>query len=757
NDIPDDFFLHDSRSNGYLGYSSNQPELTSGTVEFVASVEYMVRPPQPAAYLFVFDCSAHAYHLGYLPVVAKTILDCLRQIPGDSRTLVGFIGFDSKLHFFNLGDKQPLHLVMPDIQDVFLPSSENLLVNLQAKMSLIEEFLSETLPKFPFVDNVHNPGVVDSGSALGPALTAAYKVISSIGGRVTVFQAALPNQGSNDGSILSNREDPNSRTTSSSNSSSLTPLLNPVTDFYKKLALDFNEHQVAVDLFSLCHSYSDLATVGQISKISGGSVYYYGGSGQMSSNSQRVLSRFERDLRRYLTRNVGFEAVMRLRCTRGLSIHTFHGNFFVRSTDLLALPNVNPDSGFAMQLSIDEDIKDFNAVCFQAAVLYTNAVGERRIRVHTLSIPVVSNIADVVSAVDQEAVVSLLAKMAVDRSLNSSIADSREALLNAVLDLISTYRNIAPFEARSDVVICHAGRLIPLYISALLKHPAFRVGLSTKVDERVYSMEKLKTLPICYLMNFIYPNLYPLHFDYNFEAGEFPRPVQLSFANIERNGVYLLDTFDCMYLYICKSVHPQLLADVFGVSQWSQIPDDGDSETSSHLHTGNPLKSSAKSATPAKYQHNTGQQHINSHNSVPHKHSQNMVQVPNGYPTNDYSSNVIPIPKFDNRTSKRLHALFECLLESRPFTPHFFILRFVTNTCAGRIPDQTHNSTLFDCDIYKEEFYSFYCLFFQFNCCCFREDSRLRYSFLQYMYDDRNEAALSYYEFLQHIQQQLKS
>lgn len=33
---------------------------------------------------------------------------------------------------------------------------------------------------------------------------------------------------------------------------------------------------------------------------------------------------------RYLTRKIGFEAVMRIRCTRGMSLHTFHGHFFVR-------------------------------------------------------------------------------------------------------------------------------------------------------------------------------------------------------------------------------------------------------------------------------------------------------------------------------------------------------------------------------------------------------------------------------------------
>ena len=118
NDLPDDFLV-DPRTKNYLEYPLNQPELTSGSVEFIASVDYMIRPPQAAAYLFVFDCSTHAYALGYVPVMAKIICESLENIPGDSRTLIGFIGFDSNIHFFNLGDVQPTHLVMPDIQGKF--------------------------------------------------------------------------------------------------------------------------------------------------------------------------------------------------------------------------------------------------------------------------------------------------------------------------------------------------------------------------------------------------------------------------------------------------------------------------------------------------------------------------------------------------------------------------------------------------------------------------------------------------------------
>lgn len=87
-----------------------------GSVEFIAPVEYMVRPPQPASYLFLFECSAHAHQLGYVPVLAQSILSSLDMIPGDSRTLIGFIGFNSKVHFFNFSEDQVTHLVMSDIQ-----------------------------------------------------------------------------------------------------------------------------------------------------------------------------------------------------------------------------------------------------------------------------------------------------------------------------------------------------------------------------------------------------------------------------------------------------------------------------------------------------------------------------------------------------------------------------------------------------------------------------------------------------------------
>ena len=52
-----------------------------------------------------------------------------------------------------------------------------------------------------------------------------------------------------------------------------------------------------------------------ISKFSGGCVSYY--PSYHAVRSPHLAEKFETDLRRYLTRKIGFESVMRIRCSKG--------------------------------------------------------------------------------------------------------------------------------------------------------------------------------------------------------------------------------------------------------------------------------------------------------------------------------------------------------------------------------------------------------------------------------------------------------
>ncbi|XP_023565804.1 protein transport protein Sec24B isoform X4 [Octodon degus] len=561
NDVPEEF-MYNPLTRSY-GEPHKRPEVQNSTVEFIASSDYMLRPPQPAVYLFVLDVSHNAVEAGYLTVLCQSLLENLDKLPGDSRTRIGFMTFDSTIHFYSLqeGLSQPQMLIVSDIDDVFLPTPDGLLVNLYESKELIKVLLNALPNMFTNTRETH--------SALGPALQAAFKLMSPTGGRVSVFQTQLPSLGAG---LLQSREDPNQRS-----STKVVQHLGPATDFYKKLALDCSGQQTAVDLFLLSSQYSDLASLACMSKYSAGCIYYYPSFHCTHNPSQ--AEKLQKDLKRYLTRKIGFEAVMRIRCTKGLSMHTFHGNFFVRSTDLLSLANINPDAGFAVQLSIEENLTDTSLVCFQTALLYTSSKGERRIRVHTLCLPVVSSLADVYAGVDVQAAVCLLANMAVDRSVSSSLSDARDALVNAVVDSLSAYGSTVSNFQHSGLIAPASLKLFPLYVLALLKQKAFRTGTSTRLDDRVYAMCQIKSQPLVHLMKMIHPNLYRI--DRLTDEGAVhvndrvvPQPplLKLSAEKLTREGAFLMDCGSVFYIWIGNGCDSHFIEDVLGYPNFASVP-----------------------------------------------------------------------------------------------------------------------------------------------------------------------------------------
>uniref|UniRef100_A0A2K6F544 SEC24 homolog B, COPII coat complex component n=1 Tax=Propithecus coquereli TaxID=379532 RepID=A0A2K6F544_PROCO len=503
NDVPEEF-MYNPLTRSY-GEPHKRPEVQNSTVEFIASSDYMLRPPQPAVYLFVLDVSHNAVEAGYLTILCQSLLENLDKLPGDSRTRIGFMTFDSTIHFYNLqeGLSQPQMLIVSDIDDVFLPTPDSLLVNLYESKELIKDLLNALPNMFTNTRETH--------SALGPALQAAFKLMSPTGGRVSVFQTQLPSLGAG---LLQSREDPNQRS-----STKVVQHLGPATDFYKKLALDCSGQQTAVDLFLLSSQYSDLASLACMSKYSAGCIYYYPSFHYTHNPSQ--AEKLQKDLKRYLTRKIGFEAVMRIRCTKG----------------------------------------------------------ERRIRVHTLCSPVVSSLADVYAGVDVQAAVCLLANMAVDRSVSSSLSDARDALVNAVVDSLSAYGSTVSHLQHSALVAPSSLKLFPLYVLALLKQKAFRTGTSTRLDDRVYAMCQIKSQPLVHLMKMIHPNLYRI--DRLIDEGAVhvndrvvPQPPlqKLSAEKLTREGAFLMDCGSVFYIWIGKGCDNNFIEDVLGYPNFASIP-----------------------------------------------------------------------------------------------------------------------------------------------------------------------------------------
>jgi len=72
NDVPQAYFAPCDAAGQRVDRDS-RPELTCGSVEFVATAEYMMRPPQPPVYMFVIDVSYGAVASGVLQTAVDTI------------------------------------------------------------------------------------------------------------------------------------------------------------------------------------------------------------------------------------------------------------------------------------------------------------------------------------------------------------------------------------------------------------------------------------------------------------------------------------------------------------------------------------------------------------------------------------------------------------------------------------------------------------------------------------------------------------
>ena len=124
-----------------------------------------------------------------------------------------------------------------------------------------------------------------------------------------------------------------------------------------------------------------------------------------------------------------------------------------------------------MPAQVEEKMPDNALAYFQAALLFTSSKGERRIRVHTLALPIVSDLGALFKNSDAQAIAALMAKMTVERALTSKLQEAREALVKMTVDIFKVFRNkFASSQGQGMLLAPGPLRLLPLLVLALLKH-----------------------------------------------------------------------------------------------------------------------------------------------------------------------------------------------------------------------------------------------------------------------------------------------
>lgn len=546
----------------------SRAEVKYGVCEFIAPPQYLVRAPQAPTYVFLLDVSSHAVENGLLATAAQTIQESLDRIPNkNDLTKVAFLGVDSSLHYFHIpapsSEAEPSIVVVSDLDDPFLPLPSGILVKLSECRASIDLLLSKLGEMFAQNKNPNN--------ALGSALRSAHNLISNIGGKVICLTATIPNIGH---AKLTHREDRKFFGTPKE-----TTLLKPASAFYKNFAIECNKNQITVDMFLFSQKYQDVASLCSLPHFTGGQTYFYPGwNAGVAEDAVKFASEFSK----HLSMEISMEAVLKIRVSNGIQVRGYHGNFFNRSEELCSFPTFPRDQSYSVDLSITDNIsKPF--VSFQIAILLTTCNEERRIRVITLSLPTSSSLIDVYASADQLAITAHLTHAAIDKVTSSGLQAAREFLDVRLFEMLQTYKKdlmATNIGSSSPLQFCANLRMLPLLVNALGKHLGLRKSVQIPSDMRSASLSLLNTLPIKYLIKYIYPDFFSLY-DMPEEAGlpseetgiiTLPPKQNLISERIAPHGLYLIDDGQTMFIWVGRDVVPQLCLDAFGVTSVNEIP-----------------------------------------------------------------------------------------------------------------------------------------------------------------------------------------
>ncbi|VAI29058.1 unnamed protein product [Triticum turgidum subsp. durum] len=273
--------------------------------------------------------------------------------------MVGIATFNSTIHFYSLkrAQQQPLMLIVPDIQDVYTPLHMDLILPVSGCRDSLEQLL-ESIPSM-----FENNRVADS--AFGAAMKAGFLAMKPTGGKLLVFQSVLPSVGTGS---LSARET-EGRSNISSGDKEAHKLLQPVDKTLKTMALEFAEYQVCVDVFLTTQSYTDVASISVVPSTTGGWVYYYFPFSALSDPAKLF-----NDLRWNITRPQGFEAVMRVRCSQGLQVQDYSGNFCKRVPTDIDLPAIDSDKTIMVSFKHDDKFQENSECGFQSRIVPKDGV-----------------------------------------------------------------------------------------------------------------------------------------------------------------------------------------------------------------------------------------------------------------------------------------------------------------------------------------------------------------------------------------------
>ncbi|XP_074084414.1 protein transport protein Sec24D isoform X3 [Macrotis lagotis] len=564
NDVPPFYFQHLDHVGRRLDHYE-RPELSLGSYEYVATLDYCRnnKAPSPPAYIFMIDVSYSNVKNGLVRLICEELKTILENLPKEeqeetSAIRVGFVTYNKVLHFFNVKSNlaQPQMMVVTDVSEVFVPLLDGFLVNYQEAKAVIHNLLDQ-IPEI-FADSNENETV------FAPVVQAGMEALKAAEcpGKLYIFHSSLPTAEAP--GKLKNRDDRKLINTDKEKT-----LFQPQSNVYETLAKDCVASGCCVNLFLFPSQYVDVASVGLVTLQTGGTLYKYN-SFQKHLDSMTFLN----DLRNDVQKITGFDAIMRVRTSTGFRATQFFGAIYMNNTTDVEMAAMDCDKAVTVEFKHDDKLNEDTGALIQCAVLYTTISGQRRLRLHNIGLNCSSQLADLYKSCETDALINFFAKSAFMAVLTQPLKMVRDILVHQTAHMLACYRkNCASPSAISQLILPDAMKVFPVYMNSLLKNCVLLSKPEISMDERAYQRQLVLSMDVADTQLFFYPQLIPIHtMDVNSES--LPAAIRCSEERLSEGGVFLLANGLRMFLWLGGSAPPELIQGIFNVPSFAHINTD---------------------------------------------------------------------------------------------------------------------------------------------------------------------------------------
>ena len=197
----------------------------------------------------------------------------------------------------------------------------------------------------------------------------------------------------------------------------------------------------------------------------------------------------------------------KVRTSTGIKAVDYLGNFNMYGSDL-EFAGVSRESSIAVELKHEDKLSENSKIFIQAALLYTSLSGQRRIRLHNLSLSVCTQYSQMFASCELDTLINYISKVACRSVIVSTPKSIRENLITQVANILAAYRkNCTNAPSKGQFILPETLKLLPVFANSLLKSDAIAGGQNLTVDERSWQMHRLMSMDIKSTYALFYPRL----------------------------------------------------------------------------------------------------------------------------------------------------------------------------------------------------------------------------------------------------------